>query len=62
MIFTSRPSHKVLLNTLPFGIGYTCEEDGDPCMQSVMLALSLYTVSSVLQPMVILNDGLTEKN
>ena len=40
-------SHELLLHLLPFGAGYLCDEEGDPCSHSVRIMLTLQAIIAI---------------
>lgn len=47
---STKLTHNMLLMFLPFDCGYTCDEKGEPCMESLKLTLVLQAVMAVIDP------------
>ena len=43
-------THEELLMLLPFECGYTCNEDGTPNWDSVVAAISLVSIDTIMNP------------
>ena len=44
-------THEELLQILPFGCSYACDEEGEPCPTSVTAALMLQSIVALTQPL-----------
>ena len=44
-------THEELLQILPFGCSYACDDKGEPCPNSVTAALMLQSVVALTQPL-----------
>ena len=43
-------SHEMLLLILPFGCGYLCDDDGEPCEKSLQAAVALQAIIALETP------------
>ena len=48
--FFGKLSHAELLEILPFGCSYACDDEGKPCPTSVTVALMLQSIVALSSP------------
>jgi 3,4-dihydroxy-2-butanone 4-phosphate synthase len=59
MIFKAEKlTHESLLFIMPFGAGYTCEENGEPSRNAVFVACALHATQYLLNPHAVYTEPL----